>query len=395
MKKIARVLLIMPLLLIGIFCYCYFAKEKPSFYEIKIEIEETKTNKVVVHNEKEFIKALENSEIHSIEITSDLDLGCESMKKQGIESKYITCHKSPLTHPILKETGISNLWIENKDSIMLYSLNGSSLLHVNIRLKNSKNIKIKNIKMKELWEWDEETFGNYSRNDWDYITIVNSQNVILENIEFSKSYDGIVDIDNSKNVIIKHCKVKEEDMNSSYFQMQFQELEENMEKYPMYQFLRKEANLSIEKIKEISSFQYKLFLIGPKDYGKRNENIMILECEFNHVKTRIPLARNSEVYLYKVYFDAHKINPNLLTKEERDKIKRKYPKMTSLDAYGPISIQNSYVLVEESVFLGVKYPYSVFRGFSLKNLGRIDFKGQIDSATLKKELDKVCGTIGG
>ena len=52
---------------------------------------------------------------------------------------------------------MSKLLIQNKDGLIIYSKNGCKLLHTNIVIKNSKNIKIENIKMEELWEWDEET----------------------------------------------------------------------------------------------------------------------------------------------------------------------------------------------------------------------------------------------
>ena len=160
----------------------------------------------------------------------------------------------------------------------------------------------------------------------------------------------------------------------------------------MYKYLRQEIGLDINKIKELSSYQFKLYLIGPTDYGEKNENIVIHDNIFNKIKTRIPFARNSSVYLYNIYYDSSKINHNLVTKEEENKIKEKYPKIVTLDAYGPIAIQRSYIKVENCIFKGVKHKYTFWRGFSLKNLGRIVIKKKKKVIeNLKEDLEDKVG----
>ncbi len=372
--------------------YNYLNKNKIKFYEVEINIEETSDNKAIVCNIDELLDALENDNIEIIEIINDLDLGYNKVNR---ESKYIESHNTPLTHPILKETGVSNLKIENKENLIIYSKNGSRLLHGNIRIINSNNIKIENIKMSELWEWDEETKAEYDRNDWDYITIQNSSNVLITHCEFSKSYDGITDIKNSQNVTIEYCKVDISNIiNDEFFKIQFDELENNIDKYPMYKYLREEIGLSKDKIKELSAYQFKLYLIGPIDYQGHNENIVIHDSMYLGVKTRIPLARNSSVYLYNIYFDASNISPKLVTKEQEKLIKKKYPRFISLNAYGPISIQGSYVVVENSIFKGVKLRrrYTFYRGISIKNLGKIVVKNDKEkNKILKDQLENIVG----
>ncbi|MBR3229321.1 MAG: hypothetical protein IKF91_00685 [Bacilli bacterium] len=390
MKKVILIFFI--ILFFIIYTVIDLDKNKIDFHEVKINIEENESNKASVSNIGEFIGALEDDNIKVIEILNDIDLGYNLVKKEGIKSSYIECHNKPLTHPILKETGVSKLNIKNKDGLIIYSKGGYKLLHTNIRIINSKNIKLENLKMEELWEWDEDTKGEYDRNDWDYITILNSKNVLISHMEFSKSYDGITDIKNSENVTIEYSRLNKMDINNDFFNRQFTYLEENIDMYPMYKFLRKDAGLSIKKIKELSLYQFKLYLIGPKDNGNENKNIVIHDGMYLNAKTRIPFARNSSVYLYNIYFDASSIKRSIVSNKERNKIRKKYLRLICLDPYGPISIQRSYVKVNNSIFKGVRNRYTWYRGFSYKNLGKIVVKNDKKILkNLKKKLEKEAG----
>ena len=391
MKKIVLIFFFLTLISIGIYLHIHLNKNKISFHEVNLTIEETEHNKAIVSTPKELIEALESSNIEIIEIIADLDLGYNLIKEE-IDSPYIEEHTVPLTHPILKKTGVSNLKIQNKNHLIIYSKDGRKILHTNIRILDSQNIKIENIKMEELWEWDEETKAEYDRNDWDYITIQNSENIQIKNCEFSKSYDGITDIKNSKNITIQYCKVNEIDIeNDVFFNQQFEELEKNKEKYPMYNYLRM-IGLSTDTIKKLSSHQFKLYLIGPQDNDPPNENIVIHDSMYLNVKTRIPLARNSSVYLYNIYFDASKITPNMVTTEQLKILKKDYPKIVALYGYGPISIQGSYVVVKNCIFEGVTHKYTFARGLSLHNLGKIEVHEDKEKLIhLEENLERIVG----
>lgn len=388
LKKIIMVIFI-GIILFVIYLHIDLNKNKIDFKEVVIDIKEKENNKVIVDNPNDLIKALEDDKINIIEITKDLDLGYNKINYKG---KIIEKHNDALTHPILKEAGVSKLKIKNKENLVIYSKNGSRLLHTNIRIINSKNIKIDNLKMEELWEWDEESKAGYSINDWDYITIQNSENIQISHMEFSKCYDGITDIKDSKNVTIEYSEVNELDKDDYFFHMQFVELEKNIDQYPMYKYLRKEMNFSIDKIKELSRFHVKVHLIGPIDYQGHNENIILHDNMYIHVKTRIPYARNSSVYLYNIYFDASKVNYGLITNRENLIIRKKYPRIVALDAYGPISLQRSYVLVENSLFIGVKYHYMTSKGLSIRSLGKVIMKEDKNiTKNLKERLEKISG----
>ena len=338
-----RIIIIFILIIIVLGSYIYFDlnQNKIVFNEVKINITKNDNNYIEVNNSKGFLDALDNENIKIINIVSNLDLGYKMVEK----SKYVEKHNESLTHPVLKNTGVSKLLLKNRNGLIIKSSNGSKILHANIVIDNSKNIEINNVELDELWEWDEDSFGEYDRNDWDAITIKNSENILIDHITFHKVYDGITDIKNSHNITIRNCKLESVDIfNDSFFNSQFEELENNKEQYPMYKYLCDVVGLNNIQIKQLTSYQYKLFLIGPKDFGEKNTNVVIHDNMFLNVKTRIPQARNSSVYFYNNYIDSSNISYDIISKKQKEMINNgKYQKLVHLGTYGIISIQRSYV----------------------------------------------------
>ena len=372
----------------------FFKKQKSEFKEVEIIISENNHNKAFVTNPLEFVQALEDENIEIIEIMNDIDMGYNVFEEYKARSKYIEKHNEPLTHPILKETGVSKLKIQNKNNLIIYSSLGCKLLHVNIIINNSSNIKISNIKMEEMWEWDEITEARFEKNDWDYITIRNSENIEISNCEFSKAYDGITDIINSNSITIKNCKLNEIDLkNDIFFNKQFEELEANIENYPMYSFLRKDIGLNISKVKELTSYQYKLYLIRTDKSNQKCNNIVIHDNIFNNVKTRIPLAKNSNVYIYNIYTDSTKINYNIISKETKKEIRKKYKKFIDLNSHGIIASDNSKVIAENCIFSGIKHEYENRDEEERDKNGKIYVYNDVkDLIYLKQKLEKTVGT---
>lgn len=395
MKKIVIILFLIIIIFISCFVYFDLNQNKTNFYDVDISIKKSDLNYKNVYDEEEFVNALNDKKIKIIDIQNDLDLGYVYLKNKSIKSNYIIEHTKSLAHPILRDTGVSKLLIKNRNGLIIKSSNGSKLLHANIVIDNSKNIEINNIELDELWEWDEESFGEFDRNDWDAITIKNSSNILINHITFNKVYDGITDIKNSRNITIRNCKLEKIDFDKeSFFNRQFEELENNKDKYPMYKYLRDEVGLTIKQVKKLSSYQYKLFLIGPKDYGEKNINIFIHDNIFLNVKTRIPQARNSSVYFYNNYIDSSDINYDIINKKQKEMINNsKYQKLVHLTTYGIISIQRSYVISENNIFKGIDFPYTKGREHEYKNIGKIIIKEDKDVLlSLKERLEKNAGT---
>ena len=148
------------------------------------------------------LKIKETGKKSVIELTSDINLGCNEVENFDSYSSIIKAYKAQaLTHPTLMKTGVSQLTLENYNNLTIISTNGSSIKHANITLKKSENIIIRNIKFDELWEWDEATEGNYDRNDWDYMTIDEAcDGIWIDHCTFYKAYDGIIDVKNPVDV---------------------------------------------------------------------------------------------------------------------------------------------------------------------------------------------------
>ena len=95
------------------------------------------TLKVVeVRNAKEFSAALNNNKKDVvIDIKEDLNLGYEEVKKEFGTLAKITAAKTPVQHPILKETGVSKIGVEDRENIAIISTNGSSIKHALFNIK--------------------------------------------------------------------------------------------------------------------------------------------------------------------------------------------------------------------------------------------------------------------
>lgn len=367
MKNLGKYIIIIVVLLVMVALQStviHSENQMKQFKEVDVEIEKSSENFIEVKTAKELVEALKNNKIKIIDIKNDLDLGYNILVQQGIEGKeIITKHNEPKTHPKLMQTGVSKLNLKEKDGLILTSTNGSKLLHTNIVIENSKNIKINNLEFAELWEWDEETQGEYDVQDWDYITIRNSENICVSNSEFSKAYDGITDIKGSKNVTIENCKLNEIDIENSFYEEQFNYLQNNKEQFPIYKFLKEDILLSYNEIKELFSHQFKGYTIDSLD-GIKCQNIIIHNCLFLNLKTRIPRIREGTAFIYNVYVDSRKINEimeNLLKNGTFEKIRQKYNKIVSLNSYGVIATENAFVVTKNTIFEGAKYPYDVRR----------------------------------
>ena len=350
-----------------------------------------------VTNAKELEEALLNEQIQVIELANDIDLGYENIKNQIQTDIIFQEHNKPLTHPKLKKTGVSKLRIKNKNGLILYSNNGSKILHCNVKIQDCENIKIENLSFSELWEWDEETNAEYDRNDWDYITIDNSENICINHCEFSKAYDGITDIRNTKNVTIEYCKLNEIDIDDEFYNEQFQELEKNKDIYPMYKFLRDEVKVEYEDIKELCAYQFKVYTIGlEENKNEKCTNIVIHDSLYLNAKTRIPMIRDGNAYLYNVYVDSTRISnikEKIVNKNQYEEIKERYNKIVSFDAFGIIATEQAYVLAKNTFFQGAKYPFTRLKANNYREgLGNIEvYNKKVSKENLKKYLDNIVG----
>ncbi|MDO9628997.1 MAG: InlB B-repeat-containing protein, partial [Acholeplasmataceae bacterium] len=127
----------------------------------------------VANNEIEFMNAInaENSTSQGttaariIEIRANLNLGYLEMTNQYGVIRNLESHATPKMHPILKQTGVGKIVIQDRDGsnskyhegLVIFSESGHTIKHAAFTIKRANNIVIRNLKFDELWEWDEAT----------------------------------------------------------------------------------------------------------------------------------------------------------------------------------------------------------------------------------------------
>jgi pectate lyase len=202
-------------------------------------IDESATNYIKVSNAEELLAALNKKDpstnkawaqsSYVIEITQDIDLGWNNLSATAQGYSCATQAASASTHPLLKETGVTKVYIEGRSNLTIYSKNGAKIKHACLDIKGeTNNLIIRNLEFDEIWEWDDS--GNYDSNDWDYITIEGaSSNIWIDHCTFNKAYDGIVDVKKkSHDVTISWCQFLPGDMTEGSFFMQMMDYLEDL-----------------------------------------------------------------------------------------------------------------------------------------------------------------------
>ncbi|MDS0527863.1 hypothetical protein NNC19_19405 [Clostridium sp. SHJSY1] len=305
----------------------------------------------------EALKKTSNAKV--IEIANDIDLGWNNIPA-SVKGSPFSQANTPLTHPILKESGVSKLYVKNFSGLTIYSKNGAKLKHAGVILDNSQNVVIRNLQFDELWEWDENTKGNYDRNDWDYITVQSCKGVWIDHCTFGKAYDGIVDSKKgSTGLTISWSKFLPGDMTKGgFYDAMFDEMEKNQSSYPMYNFIKSQG-LNKDDIMKVAAPQKKTHLIGSTEFASDNANLQVT-LHHNYYKDsqdRMPRLRAGNAHVYNVVMDATGAR----------EAERLIPSVAStaitkagyhfgISSNGALSTEGGSVLVEKSQILGVKNP---------------------------------------
>ena len=278
---------------------------------------ETSKNYYKVATAEEFLQALiaikASGKASVIELTADINLGSKEVKNFANYSDVIKAYGAQaLTHPTLIESGVSVVTFNNLYNVTIFSQNGASIKHANITMKNSENIIVRNIKFDELWEWDEETDGNYDRNDWDFITIdSNCDGIWIDHCTFYKAYDGVIDIKNPgyvSNVTISWCEFLPGSEDNVFFDVMMDEITANPDKYPYYQSLLKDG-LTKEQAYKYAYFQKKTHLFGQDDSYTNAKGIRVTLANnyYKNTMDRMPRLRYGIAHVYNCVMDSKDI----------------------------------------------------------------------------------------
>lgn len=326
-------------------------------------VSEDSSSYIKVYNAADFGKAIKGK-YKVIEIMNDLDLGYKEISNDAKNTDIYSSHNSPALSDILKQTGVSRVKFSGLSNMTIFSQNGAKIKHACIDLSGCSNIIIRNLEFDELWEWDEETTGDYDRNDWDYITVQGSNNVWIDHCTFNKAYDGVVDSKKgSTGLIISWCKVKSDTCTEgSWVTTQIEQMENDINKYPMYKFLRQTAGLTKQEIIIAAAGQKKTHLVGSNEFESDNENLTIT-LGYNYYENshdRMPRLRAGNAHVYNTVMDSED-NYNI-DKQISSKLSAVASQMSSkgyhfsITSNGALSTEDGAVLVENTHMIGIKRP---------------------------------------
>jgi pectate lyase len=333
---------------------------------------DTDPNYAMVYTATDLANALNSKTVKVIEIMNDLNLGYNEIEASAkTNSEPFRSGETPLLHPMLLVTGESDVDIQKKNGLTIFSANASTIRHCKFNIKSCSNVIVRNLKFDQLWEWDEATKGQYDRNDWDFITLGDGgavNNVWVDHCTFTKAYDGVLDTKASCSAItISWCAYVGDDgatNTNSWVWQQINYLEQSPSSYPMYNFLRTRG-YSTTNIVTIMQAHDKTHLAGQNDLDPDNATISMT---FHHLwlgvwDRCVPRLRAGNVHDYNLYVDDSLV---LAAKRLRDAVadtmstadQNTLNNTYSFDppVNGTISTESGAILVEKSVYIDCLWP---------------------------------------
>lgn len=284
-------------------------------------LKETNANYYKVATGNEFLDAIVKIKASKgvpsvIELTADINLGYNELENtSAYASNVLAPHNEALMSTTLIKSGVSKVYIQDITNLTIFSNNASSIKHAALDIKQSSNVIIRNIKFDELWEWDEETSGDYDKNDWDYMTIENGSNGIwIDHCTFYKSYDGVVDMktdmshDTPMNITVSWCQFMPGSENDTFFNEVMAQLESNPGAYPYYKSLL-DSGMSKQQIRDYAYGQKKTHLLGQSDEATTNTNLHVTFANNYYYDSmdRMPRVRFGTAHVYNCVMDAQEL----------------------------------------------------------------------------------------
>ena len=366
---------------------------------------ETDPNYRKVYNAADFRAALSSRTTKVIEIMNDLDLGWNEIPASERTGRFRS-NAAPKLHPVLLASGVTTIDIQDFTDLTIFSASGAAIRHAEFNVKRCHNLIIRNLRFDELWEWDETSKGDYDSNDWDFITVdIASTRVWIDHCDFSKAYDGVVDVKSGSNqVTISWCRFLEDDGGpQSWVRRQIEALESSRSSHAMYNFLRSNG-FSVEDIIAVVRSQKKGHLVGANNFDASNANLSLTLHHNLYVgmQDRLPRLRGGNAHSFNLVVD----NRNAVA--ARAIYDARVAAMSASNALklsngsykfgvtqnGAISTEGGAVLLEKSVFEGVRYALrnnqtdvtnpaytGRIRGEDvIFRFGSVDFRGGSDQA---------------
>lgn len=295
-----------------------------------------------------------------VELDTMLDLSRVALPSNGATA---------IAHPDLFASGRTNGVVgllglgSNKTIYSAYGAGG--FRRGTLRIDGANNIILRNLRFRELWEWDDATAGQYDRNDWDYITILSrfsgsdvtarAHHIWIDHCDFEKSYDGLVDVLQGADLItISWCKFAGvmSGETARWVKRQMDYVEENQASFPSYRTFRTIVGAAALRNRE--RFQFKGNLVGnsvealtaARDRG--HLNVTFHHNWYARVDERMPRLRFGNAHVFNLLADSSATGDGL-----------------ALAGGGIIATSGAAVRVENSWFTNVRMPVSVRVGAEL------------------------------
>ena len=211
---------------------------------------------------------------------------------------------------------------------------GATLRHGTIELKGAENVIIRNLRFRDLWEYDAS--GQYDDLGWDYVRISSagkapSRHVWVDHCDFGRVYDGQLDVVHGSDLVtISHCVFQGE----------------GTERHKKSMLIGHSSSASARAV----------------DTG--HLNVTIHDCWYRHLESRCPRLRSGNVHFF-----------NNLVQDVHS---------------GTVSVTGGATLVENSVYrdcaLTSAYSYagdSTKKGLggSIRIIGSLDLRATPDPET--------------
>jgi pectate lyase len=313
-------------------------------------------------------------QVRVIEILNDLNLGWNEIDPsiKALVSTPFSSAIAPKLHPVLLATGVSTVQISPRSGLTIFSAKGATIRHASWSIKNTSNIIIRNLKFDELWEWDEESKGDYDKNNWDFIVIGVGAGTVsqlwVDHCTFTKSYDGIIDTKGgASRITYSSNKYTGDDgatnLNSFVWQ-QINALESNKVSHAMYDFLRTRGFSPIDVVTIIQG-SGKTHAIGELSLDPVNMNSSVTFHHQWYINPwdRLPRLAGGTVHNYNIYVDAKQAlaarrlrddRAAAMSPSDQNTLNKVYSFKPSLN--GSISTENGAMLVENSLYMDCLWP---------------------------------------
>ena len=295
-----------------------------------------------------------------IELDTMLDLSRVALPSNG---------PTAIAHPDLfapdRNFGVIGLLPVGSNKTIYSAYGAGGFRRGTLRIDGASNIILRNLRFRELWEWDELSAGQYDRNDWDYITILSRFNgpgviarahhIWIDHCDFEKAYDGLVDVVQGADLItVSWCKLAGVMSGETvrWVRRQFDQLEGRPELFPNYRIFRQVVGAPAVRQHEL--FQFKGNLIGNStealtaDRDRGHLNVTFHHNWYYNVDQRMPRLRFGNAHLF-----------NLLADSTAGR------ELVALTRGGVVATSGGAVRVENSWFTGLRTPVSTQVGNEL------------------------------